>query len=224
MKGKLIVIEGTDCSGKETQTNMLFNRMQQDNIDIFKYYYPHYEDPTGKIIGGPYLGKEHIGRGFFEEGAASVDPKVSALYYAADFKYSSPMIIDKLNKGTNVILDRYIFSTFAHQGGKISNKEKRLQNYQWLDNLFFKFLELKKPDLVILLYMPFEYAEILKKNRVERPDQNESSKQHLIDAERAYLELAEIYNFKIINCVEKKVLKTIDQINNEVYEIVKESF
>lgn len=221
MRGKLIVIEGTDCSGKETQTNLLIERLEKEKINIFKYYYPHYEDPTGKIVGGPYLGKEHICEGFFQEGAANVDPKVATLYYAADFKYSSPLIEDNLAVGNNVILDRYCFSSFAHQGGKIANKDRRLVNYKWLDNLFFDFLNLRKPDLAILLYMPYDYALKLKEEREEKPDQHESSPKHLKDAERAYLEVAEKYNFKIINCVEKGKIKTIEQIQEEVFECVK---
>lgn len=221
MRGKLIVIEGTDCSGKETQTNLLIERLEKEKTSIFKYYYPHYEDPTGKIVGGPYLGKAHICEGFFPEGAANVDPKVATLYYAADFKYSSPLIEDNLAVGNNVILDRYCFSSFAHQGGKIANKDRRLVNYKWLDNLFFDFLNLRKPDLAILLYMPYDYALKLKEGREEKPDQHENSPKHLKDAERAYLEVAEKYNFKIINCVEKGKIKTIEQIQEEVFEYVK---
>lgn len=221
MRGKLIVMEGTDCSGKETQTNLLIERLEREKVNIFKYYYPHYEDPTGKIVGGPYLGKEHICEGFFPEGAANVDPKVATLYYAADFKYSSTLIEDNLAVGNNVILDRYCFSSFAHQGGKISNKDRRHVNYKWLDNLFFDFLNLRKPDLAILLYMPYDYALKLKEGREEKPDQHESDSKHLKDAERAYLEVAEKYNFKVINCIEKGKIKTIEQIHEEVYEFVK---
>ena len=218
MRGKLIVLEGTDCSGKETQTNKLIERLTSENVNIFKYYYPHYEDPTGKIIGGPYLGKEHICEGYFPEGAASVDPKVATLYYAADFKYSSPLIEDNISIGNTVILDRYCFSSYAHQGGKIRTKDRRLVNYTWLDHLFFDFLNLRKPDLVILLYMPHQYATQLKKNRKEKPDQLESDTDHLISAEKAYLEIAECYGFKVINCVDGDRIKTIEEIHEEVYE------
>lgn len=223
MKGKLIVIEGTDCSGKETQTNLLIERLQKERINVFKYYYPHYEDPTGKIIGGPYLGKEHIGDGYFLEGAANVDPKVATLYYAADFKYSAPLIEDNLSVGNHVILDRYCFSSFAHQGGKIAGKERRLVNYQWLEKLFFGFLNLKKPDLAILLHMPYNSALKLKANRAEKADQHEMSEKHLKDAENAYLELAEIYGIKIIKCVKNGKIKLPSEIHEEVYAIVKEN-
>jgi len=220
MKGKLIVIEGTDCSGKETQTRLLARRLLKDNVELFEYYYPHYSDPTGKIIGGPYLGKEHICEGYFEEGAANVDPKVATLYYAADFKYSSPLINEKIESGINVLLDRYMFSSLAHQGGKEKKLAKRKQTYRWMDNLFFNFLELREPDLVILLYMPYEYALQLKTGRSEKSDQHEANEKHLRDAENAYLEVAKKYDFEIVNCVKDNKIKTVEEIHEEVYSLI----
>ena len=87
MKGKLILIEGTDCSGKETQTKLLIDKLKKDKIECIRIGFPDYDSPTGKIIGGPYLGKEYICSGWFSEGAPNVDPKVSSLYYGADFLY-----------------------------------------------------------------------------------------------------------------------------------------
>ena len=122
MKGKLIVIEGTDCSGKETQSNLLIEKLKKQNIRIEKFSFPNYNSPTGRIIGGPYLGKKYICDGWFPEGAPNVDPKVSALFYAADRLYNIDKIKFLLENGVNVILDRYVFSNMAHQGGKIENK------------------------------------------------------------------------------------------------------
>ena len=92
MRGKLILIEGTDCSGKETQANKLLEYLNNEGIETVKIGFPDYESPTGKIIGGPYLGKEYICPGWFPEGAVNVSPKVSALYYGADFLYHLSMI------------------------------------------------------------------------------------------------------------------------------------
>ena len=84
MKGKIIVIEGTDCSGKETQTSLLVQNLKKQGRKIERLSFPDYDSPTGKIVGGPYLGRTGMGESFFKEGAAAVDPKVAALYYAAD--------------------------------------------------------------------------------------------------------------------------------------------
>ncbi len=220
-KGKLITIEGTDCSGKETQTNLLITKLRQEGYSVQNFSFPNYNSPTGKIIGGPYLGKPHIGPCYFEEGPVKVDPKVASLYYAADRKYNIDKINFLLDNGFNVILDRYIYSNMAHQGGKIENKEERLDMYNWLDKLEFDLLKLPKPDITIFLHMPYEVAQILKQGREESPDGHEKDKNHLLMAETAYLELAQKYNFKSIECSENDQVKDKEEISNQVYEIVK---
>ena len=222
MKGKLIVIEGTDCSGKETQSKKLIENLEKNNKKVCYFCFPNYESPTGKIVGGPYLGKSYICDGWFKEKAPNVDSKVSSLYFAADRKYNINKIIDKLNDGYNVILDRYVYSNMAHQGGKLKTREEREKMYQKLDELEFGIMELPRPDAVIFLYMPFEYAAILKKNREETPDQHEANKAHLEQAEKAYLELTEKYGYIKITCVKDDCIRTIDDINDEVVEKIKE--
>ena len=220
MKGKLIVIEGTDCSGKETQSNLLIEKLKSDGVRIEKFSFPNYNSPTGKIIGGPYLGKSYICDGWFPEGAPNVDPKVSALYYAADRLYNIDKIKFLLDNGVNVILDRYVYSNMAHQGGKLDNQSDRNSMYDWLDNLEFNLLELPKPDISVFLHMPFEFSLILKKNREEDMDQNEKDKNHLINAENAFIELAKKYDFYTIQCNDGDRIKTIEEINEDLYNYV----
>ena len=221
-KGKLIVIEGTDCSGKETQSKMVVEKLRKKGINIFTYGFPRYDTPTGKIVGGPYLGKKYICDGFFPEGASNVDPKVASLYYAADRRYHRQQIIDLLDQGIDVVLDRYVESNMGHQGGKIFDKEERLKLYEDLANLEYGFLELPKPDLTIFLYVPYKKVAELKRGRVEPADQHESNPLHIRNAEHAYLELAELHNYKKIDCVDKKgKLKDIEEVQEQVYEIVK---
>jgi len=220
MKGKLIVIEGTDCSGKETQSNLLIEKLKNDGIRIEKFSFPNYNSPTGKIIGGPYLGKSYICDGWFPEGAPNVDPKVSALYYAADRLYNIDKINFLLDNGVNVILDRYVYSNMAHQGGKLDKADDRHAMYDWLDNLEFNLLGLPKPDISVFLHMPFELSLTLKKNREEDLDQNEKDKNHLINAENAFIELANRYNFYTIECNEGDRIKTIPEINKDLYNHV----
>ena len=221
MKGKLIVIEGTDCSGKETQTNLLIERLARDNIKVFKYSFPNYDSPTGRIVGGPYLGKSYICEGWFPETASEVDPKVASLYYAADRKYNIKDIMEKLDAGINVVLDRYIYSNMAHQAGKISNKTERNKMYKWLEKLEFNLLELPHADIRIFLHMPFEASLKLKANRAEALDQLESGKEHLLKAETAYIELAEKYAFYSIECANGEDVRTISDINNDLYDYVR---
>lgn len=130
MKGRIIVIEGTDCSGKETQSRLLERELIKSGLRCIRFEFPNYNSPTGKIVGGAYLGKTEISNSYFEEGASNVDPYIACLYYAADRKYNIAKINDYLNDGYYVIVDRYTTSNMAHQGGKIHDKEKRFFMYQ----------------------------------------------------------------------------------------------
>jgi dTMP kinase len=219
MRGKLIVIEGNDCSGKETQSQLLLQRLLREGKKVEKLAFPDYKSPTGKIVGGPYLGKKDIGECVFEEGATNVDPKVASLYYAADRRYALPNINKLLNEGYYVILDRYVESNMAHQGCKIDDKEERLKLYDWFEKLEYELLELPKPDLTILLHMPLKKVLELKQGRIYT-DQHETSIAYLKTSEQAYLELAELRNYHVIECLEKDKLRDILNIHDEIYDIV----
>ena len=220
--GKLIVVEGTDCSGKETQTNLLIEKLRNNGIKVKKYSFPNYNSTTGKIIGGPYLGKDYICDGWFNEGASNVDPMVSSLYYAADRKYNIWVILEDLKNGFNVVLDRYVYSNMAHQGGKLKTKEEREKMFSWIEKLEFELLELPHADIKVFLHMPYEASIKLKESRAmeEKMDQHESSKEHLLHAEQAYLELADKYGFKKIECANDGEARSIEEINDELYDYV----
>ncbi len=220
-KGKLIVIEGTDCSGKETQSKLLEQRLNEEGYKCITFSFPAYDTATGKIIGGPLLGKEEISKCFFKEGSVAVDPKVACLYYSADFKYNIPKINEYLEKGYYVILDRYVTSSLGHQGSKITDKEERFQMFQWIDKLNYWLVGLPKPDVTIFLHVPFLYAQELKKNR-KSLDEVERNEAHLKNAERTYLELVELYNWKYVNCIANDNLRSIQDINQEIMNIILE--
>ncbi len=215
MKGRLIVIEGTDCSGKETQTKLICDKLKEMNKKVSLYSFPNYDSPTGKIVGGPYLGKPEIAPCLFEEGAINVDYKVASLYYAADRLYNIGKVLDDLNNGYDVILDRYVYSNMAHQGCKVIDKDKRFEVYSWLSELEFNLLKLPVPDIKIFLDMPIEYSKILKKNR-ESLDQHEKNDDYLNNAYVSYNEIASLYNFNIISCIENGNIKSIESINEEI--------
>lgn len=309
-KGKLIVIEGTDCSGKEKQSKKLIDRLKSDGIKAEYYSFPKYDTPTGRIVGLPYLGKpylaseliekesqkilgglrykypdidkileimnvmhpdkftdgeveqinavitsvfelfyrerpsvkhqlllavvlseviEELSHGWFSEGAPAVDPKVASLYYAADRKYNLPAINEILEKGTNIVLDRYTYSSMAHQGGKIVDPSSRAKMFEWIDALEFGLLGLPHSDIRFFLHMPTDYAAILKREREELLDEHERDPEHLYNAERAYVEIASKYDFNTIECIKekreiiplKKDIKTPEEISDEVYSCVK---
>ena len=218
--GKLILIEGTDCSGKETQSKLLKNKIEKDNKTCVYFSFPNYDSPTGKIVGGPYLGKEEISHSYFSEGAVNVNPKVASLYFAADRLYNLETLKKLLKENDYVILDRYTYSNMAHQGGKEKNKTKRCEIYDFIYELEFNLLNLIKPDLVIFLHMPLKYAIELRKNR-ESLDEHEKSINHLKMAETSYLELKDKYNFKYVSCIKNNKIRSIDDINEEIYNLIR---
>ena len=134
-KGKLIVIEGNDCSGKETQSNLLVKRLKAMGIKAVNLSFPWYDTPTGRIVGGPILGRKENGECWFPEGPVQLDPKVFCLYLAADRKYNFPKIQEFLDQGYYVILDRYVSSNMAHQGAKIKDPDERFNLFKWIDKL-----------------------------------------------------------------------------------------
>ena len=219
--GKFIVIEGTDCSGKETQSKLLVEKLTNLGKKAIRITFPNYDSPTGKIIGGPYLGKDEISPCWFPEGAVHVDPKVACLYYAADRKYNENEIKKYLDEDYFVICDRYISSNMAHQGSKLVDDNERFNMYQWIDKLEYWLLALPKPDKTIFLHVPYSYAFELKKNRISL-DEHEKSEEHLKNSEIAYLELSSYYNWININCISNNSIRTIEDINDEIIENIKE--
>ena len=217
--GKLILFEGTDCSGKQTQSDLLLKKLIEAGKKVVKVSFPMYDTPTGKIVGGPYLGKESICSGWFKEGANNVSAKVASLYYAADRLYNIDKINDYLKKDYIVLLDRFVTSNMAHQAGKIKNKEERLKMFKWIEQLEYGLLELPEPDIKIFLHMPYEYSKMLQKNRGEL-DELETSEENLRNAENTYLEMVELYNFYQIECVKNNIIRTIEDISEEVYRVV----
>ena len=218
-KGKLIVIEGTDCSGKETQSKLLVKKLNAMGIKAINLSFPMYDTPTGKIVGGPYLGRKESGECWFPDGPVNVDPKIACLYYAADRKYNFPKVKEFLDNGYYVILDRYVSSNMAHQGSKIENPDERFNLFKWIDKLEYWLLELPKADLTIFLHVPYSLSKELHKNR-EFLDGHEKCDSYLINTVKTYMELAGLYNWYTIDCMEDNNLRTIESINSDILNAV----
>lgn len=99
MQGRLIIIEGTDCSGKETQTKLLVEKLKKDGIKVARMSFPMYDTPTGRIVGACLLGKPAMCKeflktehSFFPEGGGNIDSLTAISYYAADRRYNLPLI------------------------------------------------------------------------------------------------------------------------------------
>ena len=208
MKGKLIVIEGTNSSGKQTQAELLVKHLNEENITSKKYGFPDYNTPTGKIIGNCLLGKN--GNSYFND-INNIPPKVAALYYAADRAYNIDKINSLLDKGINVILDRYAHSNMAYQAAKFEETSDKINMLLWMEQLEFNLLDLPKPDKVIFLYLPYEY-----RNDIDDDNLN------LKSTEMVYSLMAERYGFTIINCIKDDKIRDILDIHEEIYKEIKD--
>ena len=226
----LITIEGTDCSGKQTQSEMLIKKLNNLGIKASKRQYPNYESPTGYLIGSAYLGKgEYYGRCIFPEGASNVDPIVAGGYYAID-RYSDKYALTKELVNNIVVLDRYMESNLAYQAGRLTDKKERNKLFNYFNKLEYGLNKLIKPKYKIFIYMPYEYATLLKQHRDERPDGLEESEERLRLAETAYLEMAKKMHFKSINCIKPNAdknnpklsdIKSREEISDEIFAYIK---
>lgn len=223
---KIITIEGTDCSGKATQSYKLYERLKKEGYKVQFFSFPDYDLPTGRIIGECYLGRNV--KSFFPEGAAYVDPLVATMFYAANRRESFLKgIEDELYKNDIIILDRYTTSNLGHQGGKGKTEKEREKLYDAIIKLEYEIMELPEPDIVIFLHMPYQASADLKNNRGFLDDHEKEDK-HLIDAEKSYLKLVRKFGWKYIKCTKKgkytskKDIKTPEKISDEIYEIIKE--
>ncbi|MES2059943.1 MAG: dTMP kinase [Patescibacteria group bacterium] len=177
-QGKLIVIEGTDGSGKTTQTELLLARLKKENIASESLRFPRYaENLFGALIRECQDGKhgDFIG----------IDPKIGSVLYAADRFETMPKIKAWIEEGKLVILDRYVSSNQIHQGGKIADEKDRAIFLDWLSLMEFEKLGIMKPDAVFYLDMPYEVSRLLIENRKGIKDEADSNWAYLRNSKRA---------------------------------------
>lgn len=218
MKGKLIVIEGVDGSGKQTQTEKLYHRLQKDGVKVKRVSYPRYDNESSAMVR-LYLS------GAFGENPDDISPYIASTFYAADRYASYKEDYETFyQEGGIVLADRYTTSNMVHQAGKIQDKQEREAFMEWLYDYEFGLLGLPKPDLVFFLDIPPEISEKLiadRKNKIDNgteKDIHEKSKDHLMRAYNNALELVEKYHWQAVHCVDQETLRTIDAIHDEIYQ------
>ncbi len=220
MKGKLIVIDGTDGSGKATQVARLKERMVEEGSQVESLDFPRYYDNFfGKFIGECLAGKHGQW--------AKLSPKIASIVYAADRFESSQQIRDWLNEGKIVILDRYVSSNQIHQGGKITDETERKEFMQWLDTMEHGAFGIPRPDLILYLDVPLAVTQKLlvekglrdsKKYLQGQSDQHEDNPEHLEHAKQSGLKMiAENNQWIQIACAPEGRLLSIDEIHELIY-------
>jgi dTMP kinase len=219
-KGKFIVIEGTDGSGKTTQTELLANRLKKEKLPIATTDFPQYDNFSGAFVA-KYLRGEY---GTAEE----VGPYRGSIFYAVD-RYDKSFDIKRwLKEGKIIVSNRYVSANMGHQTGKIKGKKNQDAYLKWLDKLEYEIFDIPRPDITILLYMPPEVGQRLvdqKKARTytngKKRDIHEDDLEHLKKASEAYVYVAKKYKWTVINCAKKGQPLSREEIHEKIFEKVK---
>ena len=221
MNGKLIIIEsGSDASGKATQCEELLKKLTADGYNVRKVEYPNYKSESSTLV------KMYL-RGDFGKNADDVDAYIASTFFTADRYASFKTEWEEFYRsGGIVIADRYTTSNMVHQASKMEIEE-RDKYLDWLEDYEYNLFKIPRPDEVIFLNVPVDYSIKLMENRKNKftgedeKDIHESDKSYLRKTYNNSLYIADKYNWKRVECVENEQLRTIEDISNEIYEIVK---
>ena len=213
------MIEGTDGSGKGTQTKLLIQKLKDLKVPVETTDFPQYDQPSSYFVS-KYL------RGEYGK-ADKVGPYRASVFYALDRYDKSFDIYRWLKDGKVVISNRYVSANMGHQAGKISDKKKREEYLRWLNHFEYEIFHIPKPDMTILLNMPPAIAQSLVDKKSARKyikgkkrDIHEADLNHLKKAHEAYLFVAKKYGWEIIDCVKDGRILSIEEIQRLVFNKV----
>lgn len=220
-QGKFIVIDGTDGSGKTTQTELLIKKLRKEGFKVAKADFPQYGQKSAALV------EEYLNGKFGD--SESVGPYRGSIFYACD-RYAASFKIRKwLSEGKMVVSNRYVAANMGHQGGKISDIKKRRKYFQWLNDLEYNIFGIPKPDLNIILHVDAAVAQKLVDSKEARSyikgkkrDLHEKDLKHLRNAEKVYLEIARSFSgFSLIECDRDGKIMSREEIGDLVWKKVK---
>jgi dTMP kinase len=215
--GKLIVIEGTDGSGKSTQFKALTQRLREENSAFKTLVFPRYSEESSALIR-MYLS------GQFGSRPDDVNAYAAASFFAVD-RYASY----KQDWGTwyeeggLIVSDRYTTSNAVHQASK-EQGEAQQAFLKWLYEFEYDKLGLPRPDLVIYLDVPTAFTEKMMRSREAatntQADIHEQDMTYLTTCRETGRAAANYYGWKIIECVRDGQMRSIEDIHQEIYQLV----
>ena len=216
--GKLIVIEGTDGSGKSTQFRLLTERLTAEGREFKKLVFPQYSEESSALIR-MYLGGE------FGKKPTDVNAYAASTFYAVD-RYASYKKVwgDWYENGGLVVSDRYTTSNAVHQASKEPDQKAFLG---WLYDLEYDKLGLPRPDLVLYLDVPTDFTEKMLRHREQdtgtTADIHEQDTEYLATCRRTGRAAAEFYGWTVVQCVKDGEMRSIEDIHEEIYRHVRKS-
>lgn len=218
----MIVIEGTDGSGKGTQVAKIIEKMKNLNLLFEVADFPQYGKPSAffveKYLRGEYGTAEEVG------------PYQGSLPYAMDRFDKSFEMRQWLADGKTVVCNRYVSSSMGHQGAKIADPIERDRYLEWLDHLEFDICKIPRPDLIIFLFVPPEVGQKLVDQKAAREytqgkkrDIHEADLDHLKKASETYKYIANKFGWQIIDSAPQGELLSIDEIHELVWKKVEQA-
>jgi len=216
--GKLIVIEGTDGSGKSTQFQLLSEHLQQDKVNFKHIVFPRYDQESSALIR-MYLG------GQFGKKPKDVNAFAASSFYAVD-RYASYKMDwgQDYESGSVILSDRYTTSNAVHQASKVPESEQEAF-LTWLYDFEYDKLGLPRPDLTIYLDVPTDFTQKLLRHREQdtntQADIHEQDMQYLATCRKTGRAAAAHYGWTVIQCVENGQMRSIEDIHAEIYGHVK---
>ena len=215
--GKLIVIEGTDGSGKSTQFRMMSEHLGKDNIAFKHLVFPRYQEESSALIR-MYLG------GQLGSKPSDVNAYAASAFYAVDRYASYKMDWGQWYEDGGLILsDRYTTSNAVHQASK-EPPEDREKYLHWLYDFEYAKMGLPKPDLVIYLDVPTGFTQKLLRHREAATnttaDIHEQDMQYLATCRETGRAAAAYYGWTVIPCVKDGHMRSIEDIHEEIYRHV----
>ena len=215
--GKIIVIEGTDGSGKSTQFRLLTQRLQQEGTEFKTLVFPQYSEPSSALIR-MYLGGE------FGTDPSDVNAYAASAFYAVD-RYASYKKDwgQWYQQGGLIVSDRYTTSNAVHQTSK-EPAGKQGEVLKWLYEFEYDRLGLPKPDLTIYLDVPTAFTEQLMRHREQetntKADIHEQNTEYLATCRETGRAAAKFYGWNVIQCVKDGCMRSIEDIHQEIYRLV----
>ncbi len=201
MRGKFIVFEGLDASGKETQSKNVVNYLKSKGINSIYTDEPTYSNPVGLFI------KDWLSKKFNIKSMYSIP-----LLFAADrYEHLETIIKPALEKGTWVIADRYMYSTLAYETALLNEDEEIMH---WIEDIH-KFI--LKPDLIIYIDISPEES-VKRKPHGDRLENLEMQKK----VQRVYYKIRDKFNFVSING-EKSREEVFEEIKNQIDKLISEN-
>lgn len=211
--GKLIVIEGTDGSGKSTQFKLLTEYLSANDRSFKQLVFPRYSEPSSSLIR-MYLGGE------FGTNPSDVNSYAASAFYAVD-RYASYKQDwgNWYEQGGLVLSDRYTTSNAVHQAAK-EPPEKRSEYLRWLYEFEYGRLGLPRPDLTIYLDVPTDFTEIMMRRREQatntQADIHEKDIAYLTVCRESGRAAAAFYGWTVIECVKDGAMRSIEDIHQEI--------